>query len=461
VKIPQDQVDNLLRTPSEGLPVEIKTWIDPASPEGIAKIVRACLALRNQNGGFLIIGLNNQTLQVDTDGKPANVREAFHIDNIQQLVSRFAHDPFEIEIAFAERDRTEIPVIIIPDGVQYPAASKANHSGPGGKQFIRAGDVYCRTLNANGRASTALAQPKDWRDIFDRCFENREADIGRFLRRHLGPSAEKVLARLTQPSEPTLETQAVSFLDEGLNQFTSEASSRNLTGHAHDMANGGKFEASLIISPPKAGELPTSTFYQAFTASNPRLTGWPIWLDSSGFDDRSTRPFVSDETWQAFIVSTTWFRSLDFHLLDPNGRFYLLRSLQDDNADKIPPGKYLEPISAILHVAETIVVGLSFARALGWSPEEATLGFAFRWTGLKGRRLEPWGHPGAYLSSFGTSGTDITTSFVEVPLDTPLAAIAPAVETALRKLTIAFDGYQLPTKPIEEWTRRLTERRLF
>jgi hypothetical protein len=31
-----------------------------------------------------------------------------------------------------------------------------------------------------------IAQPKDWRDIFDRCFENREADIGRFLRRHSG-----------------------------------------------------------------------------------------------------------------------------------------------------------------------------------------------------------------------------------------------------------------------------------
>jgi hypothetical protein len=51
---------------------------------------------------------------------------------------------------------------------------------------IRVGDVYCRTLNANGTASTAIAQPTDWRDIFDRCFENREADIGRFLRRHSG-----------------------------------------------------------------------------------------------------------------------------------------------------------------------------------------------------------------------------------------------------------------------------------
>ena len=66
MKTPQSRIDDLVARPSEGLPVEIKSWIDPTKPEGVAKIVRACLAMRNQNGGFLVIGLNNDTLQVET-----------------------------------------------------------------------------------------------------------------------------------------------------------------------------------------------------------------------------------------------------------------------------------------------------------------------------------------------------------------------------------------------------------
>jgi len=457
---PQSRIDDLVARPSEGLPVEIKSWIDPASHEGIAKIVRACLAMRNQNGGFLIIGLNDQTLQLETAGKPSNVRDAFHTDRMQQLVSRYAYETFEIEVAFAERDGMELPVIVIPDGVQYPLASKSDLIASDGKKLIRVGDVYCRTLNANGRASTAIAQPKDWRDIFDRCFENREADIGRFLRRHLGSSADGLLSFGVKP-HVTLKAQTISFLDEGINHFVRAASARNLTGAAHQIANGAKFEAALIVDPLKTGELPTAVFRQTLASSNPNFTGWPVWLDSSGFKDQSAWPVVRDGLWETLIISLdSWSEHLDFYLFDPNGKFYLLRNLQDDSSEKIPAGTVLDPIIAILRVAETIAVGLSFARALGWEPEDTTLAFAFRWNRLKGRKLEPWVNPGVHISAYEKTGTDSVTSYVEVPLDTPLNAIAPAVETVVRQLFVQFGGYQLPTKAIEDWTRKLIERRL-
>ena len=57
--------------------MELKCWIDPQTPEGQAKIIRACLALRNRNGGFLVIGFNDETMQPDTGEEPANVRAAF------------------------------------------------------------------------------------------------------------------------------------------------------------------------------------------------------------------------------------------------------------------------------------------------------------------------------------------------------------------------------------------------
>jgi predicted HTH transcriptional regulator len=63
MRIDQSQVDELVTRPSEGLNVEVKTWIDPDVPDGMAKIIRAALALRNRNGGYLLIGFDDKSLQ--------------------------------------------------------------------------------------------------------------------------------------------------------------------------------------------------------------------------------------------------------------------------------------------------------------------------------------------------------------------------------------------------------------
>ncbi|MHC2334689.1 hypothetical protein [Bradyrhizobium sp. USDA 4454] len=412
--------------------------------------------MRNQNGGFLIVGLNDRTLQPDVAGKPANSRDTFHVDKIQQIVSRFAHDAFEIEVGYGVRDGIDLPVIAIPPGIQYPVASKADLAGNDGKKLVRFGDVYCRTLNSNGRVSTAVAQPNDWRDIFDRCFDNREADIGAFLRRHLGPSAEKLLTFGTQPRQ-NAQTGTLALLDEGRSYF--EQASADLKGQAAVFAkNGAKFEVALVIDPVKQHELPTLTFRHTVSSANPNLTGWPIWLDSSSFADEKLRPVVRDGRWEALIIAMDHF---DFEVFDPNGRFYLLRVLQDDISKNAPPaGTALDPILTILRVAESIAVGLSFARSLGWSLNETTLGFAFRWTGLAGRQLQPWANPDVLISSWDKTGSEAVVSYVEVPADTPLTAITPAVETVVRNLFVQFGGYQFPTASIEGWVRRLIERRL-
>ena len=53
----------------------------------------------------------------------------------------------------------------------------------------------------------------------------------------------------------------------------------------------------------------------------------------------------------------------------------------------------LDPMPMILRVAEAMGVGVAFAKASGWSAEQTTLGFAFRWHKLKGRRLTAWANP--------------------------------------------------------------------
>ena len=154
-------IQELVGRLAEGLNVEVKNWISPDDPQGVAKIVRAVLALRNRNGGYLVIGFDNGTLQPDIANRPTDVRKEYpHIDKIQGLISRFSYQLFEVAVSFPELDGREYPVIFVPVGVQWPVAAKADLDDSG-KKLVEFGDVYCRTLSANGTPSTAVARPQD------------------------------------------------------------------------------------------------------------------------------------------------------------------------------------------------------------------------------------------------------------------------------------------------------------
>ena len=87
-----------MNNPSERLSVELKDWIDPDIPEGITKIVKACLAMRNNDGGYLLIGFNNESGSPNIQDAPKDVETRFHIDKIQGYVSKYSSEAFEVSI---------------------------------------------------------------------------------------------------------------------------------------------------------------------------------------------------------------------------------------------------------------------------------------------------------------------------------------------------------------------------
>jgi hypothetical protein len=91
----QEELDGFVRDPRESLDTELKGWIDPATNEGIIKIARAVIALFNNNGGRLIVGITNDG-NVDTKNVPADVRKSFHPDVIQAIATKFASQAFEV-----------------------------------------------------------------------------------------------------------------------------------------------------------------------------------------------------------------------------------------------------------------------------------------------------------------------------------------------------------------------------
>lgn len=365
------------------------------------------------------------------------------------------------------RDGIDYPVIAIPEGIKTPVAARRDLVDAG-KTLIRYSAVYFRTLATNGTPSTAEARPEDWREIVEICFDNREADVGRFLRRQL--SSGDMTSLLTvlrqfgiasaEPAPPTLRERAELVLQNGEGRFELASKERELSPDEAALVAAGSWSVAMVIDPPRLDARPDRNFAAVTRAGNPNYTGWPVWLDSSNFTDEASRPKVRSGALETLIISRGGLsKHLDFMRLDPRGEFFLRRILQDDAVRKVEPGTALDPVIMVLRVAETIAVGLTLAKALGWEPQQTRLGFIFHWRKLRGRMISRWADPYGGLEG-GTADDDEAVAFVELSLDTPVSAIAPMVEQVTQDLFVLFNGYALSREIIEDWVRRLIERRL-
>lgn len=458
------RIQELIQQPQESLSVELKAWIDPDQPEGVAKIVKTCLALRNHGGGYMVIGFDNDTLEPILDSAPSNARQIFHIDKIQGMVAKYSSDPFEVTVEFPNRDGQDFPVVIIPTGVKTPVAAKSDLS-LNGNHLIRVDTVYMRSLSSNNTPSTTQAKSKDWNRLIEVCFDNREADIGRFIRRHLGSIGIEQLNSLTTAFTENLKPKVSN--EDLLKEYIQESEQhyeQALTNRPVPLPEHGAWEVGLILQ----GEVPHHSTNQEFlnllNSSNPGYTNWPVWLDSRQFGNEN-HPYVIDGGWEALLIflNAGLSNNIDFMRLDPRGRFFLRRALEDDMESKRSPQALtaLDFGLTVWRTAEAIAVGIAFAKSMGCLPEETTLAFAFKWTKLKGRKISSWARSnfGRSIPSIHSAYQDEVITFANVPLDTPLSAISQYVNQIVKPLFEIFGGFTLSEDSIEDITRKLIERR--
>jgi len=473
--ISQEEVDSLLARPSETRSVELKAWIDPASEDGKVKILTALLALRNFNGGRLLVGFDDQT-QKPLPEVPSGISSAFQNDTLQLLVSRHASESFDVQVCFGELNGQRHPVIAVAAGVKTPVAVKTPVTDKKGAQILRKGPVFFRTLNANGVVSSAEAQPSDWPELMQICMDNREADIGRFIRRHLaGTDIRSLLNSLGDPNiepkhPPDAEVIARQWLVEASQRFERALSNwpaMPYPGERPDisaLSRIGAWEVALVISPPLAGLTANDDFYRKVASSNPGLSGWPVWLETRSHALEASRHRHIEGGWEALVVSrpSGFWDHLEFQRWEPRGRFYLRRLFDDDasaEARRAAIGQIFDLGRAASRVAESIVTGISIAKGLGCKEQETALNFAYRWTGLSGRALAFWASQ-VYFDPFPKRSADYSAqSFVSVPLSTAPTAITPFVVGAIEELAAKFDGFTMPNSAVEKSVQLFLGRR--
>lgn len=393
---------------------------------------------------------------------------------MQKLVSQYSSEPFEVAVEFVESQGMEYPVMVVPTGITVPVAIKADLVD-GSRSLLKCGEVPFRTLRANGTFSSAAALPQDWKEIVEICFENREADIGRFVRRQLGGLTPEMLHSLgaalstaSGTSEDSLKSQALSLLEFGFERSHKILAERGLAAGAEDAARQwGTWEVALVVAPALDEAVPTREFYSALVSNNPQYTAWPPWQDTRSAVDPFARATVREGGWESLTVAIgSASYPLDlwaFSRLDPQGRLYELRALDDDafaRARGAPPQTAFDPGHVVHRVAETMLVGLRYARILHPDSPGVGLGFAFGWKGLKKRAIVSWSGQVAVLPGIYRTLENEDTSFVAVPIDTAESAIAPFVQKAVKSVFARFDGYSMGISVIEHLVRQLIERRI-
>lgn len=438
-------IEAFLLNPSETLNTELKEWINITTDEGKEKLIKSSIALFNNNGGYIAIGFKK-------DGSICKknlctldqIKIQFNFDDIQAIISRYSSAHIETKISFYEIDKAYYPFIFIASGVKSPAFIKADlHIGKSKEKLLQQGKMYIRTLSSNGTVSSSEPRSqKDWDRLLNICLENKETDIAKFFQNNLTEGQlQKLKEFFSHPQKENDSTQknndhdVKNCLTYGYAEYQSIAKTKKLPAH-------GSFQIAFTIKNKIEKIAISETLLQIIKSSNPRPSGWPLWVVlQNGSDDKKPQHYLN--RWQAFIEASN---TLDFWMITEQKCFYHYRALKDDfngstttqaNAAKL---KEIDFVWQVENICDAIASGLAFAQALN-EDENTTLSFVFKWSGLKNRHLTTWAHANRYIDCESRANIDDFTYEVNVPINATRENIVNYTYEIASNLFLVFGGY--------------------
>jgi transcriptional regulator with XRE-family HTH domain len=136
------------------------------------------------------------------------------------------------------------------------------------------------------------------------------------------------------------------------------------------------YELQGVETPPSL-----SAFLKILEEVRGNETGWPVWLWLP--NRREMLPKPVGNTIECWLNETGDDAHADFWRADPRGLMFLLRGYQEDSAQRIPPGAYLDMTLPVWRTGECLLHASRLAASLG----APVVDFSMHWTGLRGREL--------------------------------------------------------------------------
>lgn len=446
----EEDLIQLLQAGRESLNTEFKPWFPLSEDSGKATLAKACIAIRNADGGFLVIGMSN-------DGAPDNrkhvsdVRTVFHHDAVQEVVSRYASDLFEITVHFVPFDGMERVIVEVPSGVRTPVICRNNlprnvtSEGYQPGTLLKEGEVYVRTHASNGRPSTSPAKIIDWQRIMETCFNNREADIGAFMRRQLSgldveAATSAIFEMLKGAKGPTLQERTDAYLDVCLQKYVGRVKELG-----KPLPNIGTREVAAAISgdfePPSLDEECMWQF-----AHLQRMSGWAPFVAFLNMSARIDDIRYDESGADVLTYDDRMFHILDFSRIERSGQFYFFEPLPGDFSPRTKAHTVLEFVQETARIAEIIAVIMQFAKAFCGNDSKNQVTFAFRWEGLANRRL---GSMDRMSWSRGVATQNDYVTHATIPVSIAISAIGLHVESIVKQLFRLFAGHAFDSTVIQ------------
>ncbi len=374
---PTEDLEPLLSVPRETLTIEYKGWLDIRNDdEHKALLAKAAIALANEGGGYIVIGIRERRPDLISEPRPVQV-DRYDQDTVNQIVRRFASLAFHCSLTMLRHPVTghEHPVISVPGGFGVPVMSK--RSSP--NNTIRAHLCYMRKP---GPESAPPENQADWERLLARCIRNRRDEM-----------LEAIRAIVEGRGAVTAETAEVRQL-EAQEAFTGAARSRwqrlvaDLPSEAAARCPKGRVELDYALigrfSQPGLADL-----LDMLRSAESRHSSWPEFQVPY---DRAPRPV--DDTIECWLGAgdprIREAHTSDFWRASPEGRLFMVRGYLEDSGrwstQSIEPGTMLDVRLPIYRVGECLLHAANLASVLA-PDQNVCIMLRSRWYGLLGRRL--------------------------------------------------------------------------
>jgi hypothetical protein len=369
-----EELQLLLQFPSEKLSVEYKSWLDVTDNAGKATLAKAAIALANEGGGIIVLGMREDVARGSALGsqpRPAGMAR-YSQDNINAAIERFADPAFHCALMFAEHPATgvEHAFVIVPGGMSVPVMSARGSDG-----IIQPQRCYVRKP---GPRSEEPFTSEEWRGVMERCLQARRATM---------LDAIRVIVQGHGMPPPSLEVQGrlIDFARgaqarwlELIEDLPQDDVARMPFGH-YQLA----FEILDVPAAPSLNDL----LCRMQDTSRIRHTGWGpfVLLTRQPFDPHPVAGNL--EAWTGAPVEDRLSREAahcDFWRVSPFGMLFLQRGYDEDSIDRAQAGTLIDVTIPIWRVGEALLYVSRLARLFAADPQ---IILRCKYTGLRGRRL--------------------------------------------------------------------------
>jgi hypothetical protein len=309
-----DDLEPLLAAPAEALEVEYKCWLDlRCNDEHKALLAKAAIALANEGGGVIVIGLREERPNLISEPRPPEIA-SYDADLINSIIRRFASPSFHCTLTLLLHPQTkhEHAVVQVPGGHRVPVMSKSGSA----HDTIRPHLCYVRKP---GPESAPAQNQEDWGRLLERCLQNPREDMLDAIRNIVLGRASAVApdARTAAEAQRAFVATARAAWETLVKKLPVDAPAR---------CPLGRYELDYAL----LGDFPKPTLTELLNKLSLAVShrrGWPeFWVPTRP----EIEPHVIDDTIQCWLgalkVPPRDPAHVDFWRASPEGRMFLLRA---------------------------------------------------------------------------------------------------------------------------------------